>query len=97
MGIHRVYGDIEGQLIEFKQNPETKLWLFTVPVQVDGEYVLSLWAEDFAGNVSYFSTILYTVKASQVVAILLELPYVADLLTGYSADCLRQDYEGVLV
>lgn len=60
--VKSVYGVCEGHNIIFKRRGETDLWDVEVPFERDGVYVVSLYAVDYAGNESYFATVLFTVK-----------------------------------
>lgn len=65
--VKRVYGRVEGQDVIFTLNHETGLWTCVVPPTLDGEYIVDLYAEDEAGNVSYLATILFTVDSKNLV------------------------------
>lgn len=60
-GIKRVYGTADGTDIIFAYDEPSGRWETTVPRDADGRYIVSLWAEDFAGNISYYATVLFTV------------------------------------
>lgn len=65
-GVKRVYGTADGTDILFIYDEESGRWETTVPRDKDGRYVVSLWAEDFAGNKSYYATILFTVDTKSM-------------------------------
>lgn len=60
-GIKRVYGTADGTDIIFMYDGPSGRWETTVPRDEDGRYIVALWAEDFAGNTSYYATVLFTV------------------------------------
>lgn len=60
-GIRRVYGTADGTDLLFSYDIETGRWEAPVPRDADGRYIVALWAEDFAGNTSYYATVLFTV------------------------------------
>ncbi len=55
--IRSIWGTCDGAEILF-QRSQAGLWETTVPARASGEYTVSLWAEDAAGNRSYFCTVL---------------------------------------
>lgn len=59
-----VWGNCNGYNITFKYNQTTGWWDTTVPMSAYGDYVVELWAEDDAGNVGYYATVLITVDLS---------------------------------
>lgn len=63
--VTRVYGTSDGVEIIFTPS-EDGLWKCVVPVSQDGQYIVDLYAEDEAGNTSYFATVLFTVDAKHL-------------------------------
>ena len=59
MAVTRVWGLVDGREIPFVQN-ELGQWAAAVPADADNTFVVELWAEDEAGNVGYFATVLFT-------------------------------------
>ncbi len=55
--IKQIFGKVDTQNVAFTHNDTT--WVASVPADKTA-YCLEIWAEDFAGNVSYMSTILIT-------------------------------------
>ena len=55
--IKRVYGEVNDLTIEFKQKAPDE-WEVEINPSQTGAYYLDLYAEDLAGNVSYFATAL---------------------------------------
>jgi predicted carbohydrate-binding protein with CBM5 and CBM33 domain len=63
--ITKVYGSVDGVEVIF--TPSTNnAWTCTIPQDADGEYIVELWAESESGNVTYYATILFTVKGVEV-------------------------------
>lgn len=63
--VTRVYGRVEGESVIFTLS-DNNVWNCNVPAVPDGEYVVELYAEDEAGNVTYFATILFTVDTKHL-------------------------------
>lgn len=63
--IKRIWGSCDGVEILLRQGQEG-LWETTVPSRPTGEYTVALWAEDDAGNRSYFCSILMTYDITQL-------------------------------
>lgn len=59
MAVTRVWGLVDGQEIHFSVNSLGQ-WEASVPADADKTFVVELWAEDEAGNVGYFATVLFT-------------------------------------
>lgn len=59
MAVRSVWGVCGGAEIRFERNAAGQ-WETTVPAQADNTYVVELWAEDDAGNVGYYATVLFT-------------------------------------
>ncbi|MDO4170790.1 MAG: PF13754 domain-containing protein [Lachnospiraceae bacterium] len=57
--VKRVFGSCNGKDIILTENGDR--WNTLVPTDTDGTFVVDLYAEDEAGNIGYFATILYTV------------------------------------
>lgn len=63
--IARVWGEYDGKEIVFRQQ-DGGLWKAVVPKDMDGEYVVAVWAEDEAGNQSYMATLLFAVDPASL-------------------------------
>ena len=59
MAVRRVWGICDGADIQFERNAVGQ-WTAAVPADADNSYVVELWAEDDAGNVGYYATVLFT-------------------------------------
>lgn len=59
MAVRKVWGICDGADIQFERN-EAGQWIAAVPADADNTYVVELWAEDDAGNIGYFATVLFT-------------------------------------
>lgn len=68
-----VYGTCEGHAIIFTRRGDTDLWDVDVPFDRDGNYVVSLYAVDQAGNESYYATVLFTVQRFCISVKILEI------------------------
>lgn len=65
MTIKSVWGTVDGIEVALCETfPEH--YEVQVPVDVDGEYVVEIFAEDYAGNRSHIAKLLYTVEAGSV-------------------------------
>ena len=58
--VAQVKGSVDGQDIIFSRT-EGGRWEATVPLDLDGTYVIDLTAIDDAGNESYYATVLFAV------------------------------------
>ncbi|EFD00191.1 Ig-like domain repeat protein [Hungatella hathewayi] len=59
MAVTRVFGRADGVDIVF-QSIEGNQWNIAVPFDMDCEYILELYAEDEAGNISFLTRALFT-------------------------------------
>lgn len=59
--VKRVYGKCDNVEIVFALNEQTGRWETTVPAAEDNTYIFELWAEDEAGNQTYFAVVKVTV------------------------------------
>lgn len=73
--VARLWGTANGTPVIFSRTGEPDQWSAAVPNSGTGTWVLSLWAEDEAGNVGYFATVklLYSAKDLQWQARILDL------------------------
>ncbi|MCQ5384278.1 Ig-like domain repeat protein [Hungatella hathewayi] len=80
MAVARVFGRVDGAEVILQQAGGDR-WNVPVPLDIDGEYVVEIMAEDEAGNQTYLSKMLYTVDAGNICIHALPLPkYIFDLL-----------------
>ena len=63
--VTRVWGHVDGAEVVFSPIGND-VWTCKVPRDLDGEYVVDLYAEDDSGNISYTATILFTVDAKHL-------------------------------
>lgn len=63
--IKALWGTCDGEGISLRQTGEG-LWETTVPARPSGEYTVALWAEDAAGNRTYFCTLLLTYDVTRL-------------------------------
>lgn len=73
--VTRVFGRAGQYDLEFIKTSEG-LWTAAVPFVESCEYVIDLYAEDEAGNVSYYATYLLTFDASKLQVQAVPLQYV---------------------
>ena len=71
--VKEVHGYCDRFYISFTRRGDTDLWDAVVPFEADGEYVVSLYATDYAGNESYFATVLFTVKRFCIIVRILDI------------------------
>ena len=70
----RLTGNVDGRTVLFHQGEEG-VWHGTVPLDLDGTYVIDLLAVDEAGNSSYYATVLFTVDPERLHMAMLFLKY----------------------
>ena len=73
--VTRVFGRAGQYDLEFIKTSEG-LWTAAVPFVESCEYVIDLYAEDEAGNISYYATYLLTFDASKLQVQAVPLQYV---------------------
>lgn len=59
MAVQRLWGTCDGQELRFERD-EMGRWIAAAPSDPDNTYVIELWAEDEAGNVGHYATVIYT-------------------------------------
>lgn len=91
--IKRVYGSFNnGPEVEFTWKSGDQ-WITVVPEAPDGEYVVSLWAEDEYGNTAYYATMLFIIKAYEVIAVRQLSDFTLERLDGYHITKVEPKYE----
>ena len=73
--VTRVFGRAGQYDLEFIKTSEG-LWTAAVPFVESCEYVIDLYAEDEAGNISYYATYLLTFDASKLQVQAVPLQYI---------------------
>ena len=63
--VKQLTGLLDGHDIVFK-NVGGSTWEVEAPPAENGRYIIALYAEDYAGNISYVATILYTVNVDDL-------------------------------
>lgn len=63
--VKRVFGRIDGVEV-ILSHVEGNRWSVPVPLDLDGEYVVEIIAEDEAGNQSFVARMIYTVEAGNI-------------------------------
>nr|DAQ37031.1 MAG TPA: hypothetical protein [Caudoviricetes sp.] len=61
MAVANVWGECNGYNIIFSYNNGTGTWDVSVPFAESGEYIMTVYAEDLAGNIGYYATLLLVV------------------------------------
>lgn len=61
MAVVNVWGECNGYNIIFSYNNGTGTWDVPVPFAESGEYILTVYAEDLAGNIGYYATLLLVI------------------------------------
>ncbi len=65
--VAKVYGRVDsGERIDFAFNGKTGLWEAAAPEMLKGTYLVEVYAEDYAGNIAYVTSILCTIDMTQV-------------------------------
>ena len=59
--VKRVFGKVDGIEVNYDHS-KGDWWNVPVPLDIDGEYVIEVIAEDEAGNQSFITRLLYTVN-----------------------------------
>lgn len=72
----KVVGTIDGRDVIFNQNQATGRWETIIPPDLDGTYVVDLWAYNDEGNVGYAATVLFTIDLTNLICIITLLKYI---------------------
>jgi len=59
--------DAVADLVFVRSEIDVNKWECIVPASVEGQYIVSLYLKDEAGNVSYYATILFTIDTSTLI------------------------------
>lgn len=87
MAVARVFGRVDGIDIIFNRNSEGDRWDVPVPFDYDCEYIVELYAEDEAGNVSYLTRALFTYDPKSLTLKVAPVRYGCELLLeSYGVD-----------
>ena len=92
MAIARVYGTVCGIDIVL-EHTKGDIWQVPVPLLPDGKYIVEVYAEDDAGNISYVAKYLYTFDSANFTASF--VPYVWQsrvVFDDFSAAANLSDY-----
>lgn len=79
MAVTRVFGTVDGADVVL-QHSQGDVWQVPVPLDMDGEYVVEIIAEDEAGNRSYLAKQLFIVNTALLSVRIIPLPYYAVLM-----------------
>ena len=61
MAVAKVWGECNGFDVIFGYNDGTGTWDVPVPFAESGEYIMTVYAEDLAGNIGYYATLLLVI------------------------------------
>lgn len=94
--VKRIIGKANGFKLIFEY-VGTGRWEATVPSNLGGEYVVEIWAEDDAGNISYVTKMLYVVSKHTMQAYLIPYEIIGNIENkGYSAGMNDYDLQALL-
>ena len=79
MAVTRVFGRVDGVEVVMEQTAVDR-WSVPVPLDLDGEYVVEVIAEDGAGNRSYLARMLFCVDSSRLYAHVIPLRYFSEVI-----------------
>lgn len=79
MAVTRVFGTVDSTEVVLEW-AERDRWSVPVPFDEDCEYIVELYAEDDAGNVSYLAQALFTYDPKALVLKVTPIQYVCKLL-----------------
>lgn len=85
--VTQVYGKANNFNIVFNQVVGNR-WEAGLPDVADGEYVVEMFAEDDAGNVAYFCTMLFIISGHKVMGYIVP--------AGFEGEVRDRNYEGLL-
>ncbi|EDR47648.1 Ig-like domain repeat protein [Dorea formicigenerans] len=90
--VTKVIGKVDGKEVVF-EHAEGDLWNTTVPLDLDGMYVVEVTAYDDAENVAFCTKILLIVDPTTLCARLVPLDYVTEVIPEeYKAVVQADDY-----
>lgn len=85
--VRRVFGKGNGVDIVFEYQGGER-WRAIVPANLEGEYIVDVYAEDEAGNVSYKCKTLFAICGHELRAYVLDSGYQAEVKEGgYNVGC----------
>lgn len=87
--VRRVSGTANGVRILFER-AEGNHWEARVPHNLSGEYAVDLYAEDMAGNVSYYCKMLFAINGHKMKVQILDRGYETDASIGGFLDGLAE-------
>ena len=77
--VTKVIGKVDGQEVIYERS-EGDLWKVTVPLDLDGMYVIEVSAYDEAGNISFCTKMLLIVDPATLCAKLISLDYTVEVV-----------------
>lgn len=93
MAVKRVYGYVDGVEIVL-QNVQGEMWQASIPFKQDCEYIVELYTEDDAGNISYLTRALFTYDPKSLILKIAPILYECNLLLEpYKTDIISSRKE----
>lgn len=85
--VRRVFGRVNGFEVSF-EHQGGDWWNVTVPSNLEGEYIVDIYAEDEAGNIARKCKMLFAICGHELRAYVLDSGYRAQLKEGgYNVGC----------
>lgn len=74
---------------------DSNQWIADVPKDLnDGEYAVQIWAEDFAGNSTYYANLFFTIDTGKLCFCFEKVNYKTDILPEkYNTEVTIKDYK----
>ncbi len=79
--VKRLYGKANGQTVLFERK-EGNRWEVSVPFNSDGEYAVEVYAEDEAGNISYYCSMLFIISGHEIKSYIVPIGYRGSVKTS---------------
>lgn len=91
--VTKVIGKVDGQEVIYERS-EGDLWKVTVPLDLDGMYVIEVSAYDEAGNISFCTKMLLIVDPATLCAKLISLDYTVEVVSKeYDVTIKNNDFK----
>ena len=90
--VTKVIGKVDGQEVIYER-AEGDLWNVTVPLDLDGMYVIEVTAYDEAGNITFCTKMLLIVDPETLCVRLQPYDYMVDIIQdGYGVSLIPDQY-----
>lgn len=91
--VTKVIGKVDGQEVIYERS-EGDLWKVTVPLDLDGMYVIEVSAYDEAGNISFCTKMLLIADPATLCAKLIPLDYTVEVVSKeYDVTIKNNDFK----